>query len=134
MAHRAHVQKCAKVTANPRIIIDPFKVDFEGQFRLAPLPRFASENVKPQYGPTDHLAPPEYEYDGTRKAKFRVLNAPISVWPEEFIMFTEREAEGLGAVGPKVSEWLKAIARRAKTEREAVRRKSVTGQLVYAPP
>jgi len=59
------------------------------------------------------------------------MNAPISVWPEEFIMFAEREAEALGAVGPKVSEWLKAIARRAETERADMR---VQKAIDYAPP
>lgn len=35
----AHAKTCAKATAHPRIFRDPFKVDNEAQFRMAPLPR-----------------------------------------------------------------------------------------------
>ena len=130
-AHRAHIRTAAKRAANPLITEDPFKVDFEGQFRLAPLPRFAREGGRFRPNQDEGISAPDYEYDGTQKTDMRGLNAPISVWPEEFLMFAEREAEALGQVGPKVSDWLKAIAERAEKERETGR---LQRSLDYAPP
>jgi len=134
LARRAHVQKCAKAAANPLIIIDPFKVDFEGEFRLAPLSRFAREGE-----PVQHNRPQaEYKYDATRKADLRGLNSPISVWPEEFLIFAEIEADILGKAGPKVSLWLKAIAQRAEMQRvdAGIKRgsKKASEKMHHVPP
>jgi len=38
-ARRAHIRACAKACVNPAILIDPFRVDQDGLFRLPPVPR-----------------------------------------------------------------------------------------------
>jgi len=82
---KAHAQKCAKATAHPRIFRDPFRVDQEGQFRLAPLPRVKGLRRSPE----DVLATTpfymeRYDYNGMPVAKMTGYDAPACVWPAEF--------------------------------------------------
>ena len=63
---KARFRLCEKACVNPRTFKDPFKVDFEGEFRLAPIPRprqtnAASAKGKPRiYSKVDIC---EYGYD-----------------------------------------------------------------------
>jgi len=116
LAHRAHTKTCGKASAHPRIFNDPFKMDGEGDFRLAPLPRFERDKDMPTHNRPDA----DYEYDGTLVANLRGHKAPISVWPEEFLIFAEMEMEVLELAGLNVSAWLKAIAQRADAERSLI--------------
>jgi len=87
---KAHARKCARATAHPRIFRDPFRVDFEGQFRLAPLPRLSTPRRDPAAVP---FAIEDYNYDGTPIAKMSGFDAPVTVWPVEFRAAARLEAE-----------------------------------------
>lgn len=86
---KAHARKCVKATAHPKIMRDPFRVDFERQFRLAPLPRLSRPRCDPATVPFDIY---DYDYDGTPIAKMNGFDAPITVWPAEFRAAAELEA------------------------------------------
>lgn len=105
---REHIQSCAKACAHPRILRDPFRVDQEGQFRLPPMPRQAlTKKSKRIY---------EYDYDARPVTDFKGINAPITVWPEEFMVFMnweKRPQEEKVRDKPRrfafVDKWLAAI-------------------------
>jgi len=78
---KAHARKCARATAHPRIFRDPYRVDFEGQFRLAPLLRLSTPRRDPATVP---FVIEDYNYDGTPIAKMSGFDAPVTVWPIEF--------------------------------------------------
>ena len=82
-ARRAHARKCLKATAHPGIIRDRFRVDFEGQFRLPPLPRAPRAAGKSS-------AASEYTYDPRKLTYQSGVFAPAAVWPTEFYV-AERE-------------------------------------------
>jgi len=62
----AHAKRCARATAHPLIIRDPFRVDFDGQFRLAPVPRLKGTRRSPEEVlATDPDYMERYDYDAT---------------------------------------------------------------------
>jgi len=71
---KAHARKCARATAHPRIFRDPYRVDFEGQFRLAPLLRLSTPRRDPATVP---FVIEDYNYDGTPIAKMSGFDAPV---------------------------------------------------------
>lgn len=129
--NRTHAQNCAKASANPRTFNDPYKMDGDAEFRLAPLQRFGCEEGKPP-----RIKPEsDYEFNGMLMNNFRGHKAPISVWPEEFLVFAEIEDEIRGRAGPKVSEWLEAIGRKAEAQRKEKRAQARERKaLSHAPP
>lgn len=85
LRQKAHAQKCAKATAHPRIFRDPFRVDQEGQFRLAPVPRVKAVRRSPEevLATTPNYME-RYEYNAVPVAKMTGYDAPVTVWPAEF--------------------------------------------------
>lgn len=81
---RAHARLCAKACAHSNIRRDPFRVDQAGLFRLPPLPRQRGEAPQAQKNRA-------YRYDARPLNNFTGLNQPITVWPEEFIVFTQMD-------------------------------------------
>ena len=74
---RAHAKLCAKACVNPGIFKDPFRVDFDGYFRLPPVPR--APGMAGQTMPAR-----EYVYDARPVTKMTGIYAPAPVWPAEF--------------------------------------------------
>ena len=87
---KAHARKCAKACAHPRIIRDPFKVDGDGLFRLAPVPRLTAPRRESACIPFDIM---DYDFNGERLAKLTGADAPIMLWPVEFHMAERLERE-----------------------------------------
>ena len=74
---RAHAKLCAKACANPDIFKDPFRVDFDGYFRLPPVPRAPRAVGQSARGR-------EYIYDARPVTKLTGIYVPAAVWPAEF--------------------------------------------------
>ena len=85
---KAHVRKCARACVSPGILRDRIRMDFEGQFRLAPLPRrvgaVRQERIYTQASICDYFynAMPYYEMK---------TFGPATVWPAEFRAAAEAE-------------------------------------------
>lgn len=79
LERRARMRELMKANIHPRILRDPFRMDFEGWFRLPPQTRLKNPiNEHPQY--FDY----EYDFDPRPMADFSGIKTPITVWPEEF--------------------------------------------------
>ena len=76
-ARRERIRDCARACANPNIFKDPFRVDFDGNFRLPAVPRAPASGVKSS-------STREYEYDARPINKLTGIHAPAMVWPAEF--------------------------------------------------
>jgi len=89
---KARVRECGRATAHPLIFRDRCKMDFEGEFRLAPLPRGqrAARQVK-VYTETRIV---DYDWNNIPYAKETGFGAAI-VWPAEFYAAMAAEAEDL---------------------------------------
>ena len=80
---KAHARDCASACVNPRTLRDAYKVDRDGLFRLAPLPRLRGEGASRKaviytaqtIGDYRFNAVPIYRPDGL---------GPAPVWPIEF--------------------------------------------------
>jgi len=85
-ALKAHARLCAKACAPQGIYRDPFKMDREGQFRLAPLPRLSSSLSSGQPRKAviyTQLTISNYNYNAV--PVYRPHLGPASVSPFEFI-------------------------------------------------
>jgi hypothetical protein len=81
----AHAQKCAKAAAHPLIFRDPFRVDFDGQFRLAAVLCLRGTRRSPEVIlATDPYYMERYEYDAMRVTKMTGFYAPVVIYPAEF--------------------------------------------------
>jgi hypothetical protein len=104
--YREHIQRIAKAHAHPNIYRDPFRVDQDGEFRLPPMPRRASDKPKRKPSP--------YNYDARPVVDFKGLKQPIMVWPDEFFVFMNWEERPKDVKITKrrfafVDKWLAAI-------------------------
>ena len=85
-ALKAHARLCAKACAPQGIYRDPFKMDREGQFRLAPLPRLSANLSSGQPRKAviyTQLTISDYNYNAV--PVYRPQIGPASVSPFEFI-------------------------------------------------
>jgi len=80
---KAHARRCAKACVSERTYRDPFKLDCDGLFRLAPLPRRSSE-TKRQLTIYSELTIGDYEYNAMPVYKPEGLGI-ATVWPMEFM-------------------------------------------------
>jgi len=86
---KAWARDCARAAAPKGFVRDKVKMDCDGEFRLAPLPRGA--NAARQIRVYTALSISDYDWDGI---PFDTENGfgPISVWPVEFYAAMEIEA------------------------------------------
>ena len=129
---RVHIRDCAKACANPRIVRDPFRVDFEGEFRLAPLPRLS---VRGRRGVILSDGP-DYDYDAMRRVQFRGVRSVAVVWPCEFYA-----AMRLKRRPARPKPIVERARKPARTDRPALPvsllqpvPKPVLNPMLYAPP
>jgi len=78
---KERARMCGRATAHPNIVRDRYKMDFEGEFRLAPLPR--GERVGQQMRVYTQNTIIDYEWNNIPFAKERGFG-PAAVWPTEF--------------------------------------------------
>jgi len=91
LKRRARMRELMKANIHPRILRDPFRMDFDGWFRLPPQTRLKNPiNEHPQY--FDY----EYDFDPRPMADFRGIKTPITVWPEEFRAAADVRPMGIG--------------------------------------
>lgn len=87
---KARARRCMRACHNPLIVRDRFRMDFDGQFRLAPLPR--CERAPRQLKVYTQQTISEYDWDPTPFGKDDVLGVAI-VWPVEFYAAAALEAK-----------------------------------------
>jgi len=87
---KARKRACLKAGQNPRIVRDRCKVDVEGDFRLAPLPR--GERAPRQMRVYTANTIIDYDWNPLPFQKEKGFG-PASVWPEEFYAAMKIEAE-----------------------------------------
>jgi len=132
---RRHQDVFARLSAfvsNPRIVRDPFRVDFEGEFRLAPLPRLS---VRGRRGVILSDGP-DYNYDAMRRVQFRGVRSVAVVWPCEFYA-----AMRLKRRPARPKPIVERARKPARTDRPALPvsllqpvPKPVLNPMLYAPP
>lgn len=86
--HREHMKLCSKAAAHPRVFRDPCRLDQEGLFRLPSIRK--QINPRPTH---PNIITTEYSYDPRPIYKPSLFSSPIIVWPDEFLVFAEWEAE-----------------------------------------
>jgi len=91
---KARVRDCGRATAHPLIFRDHCKMDFEGQFRLAPLPRKPQGARKAKVYTQNTIV--DYTWNNIPFATQEGLG-PAIVWPAEFYAAMKAEAEILEA-------------------------------------
>jgi len=81
---KAHKRDCARACANPLTVRDPYKMDRDGLFRLAPLPRVRSKDSSKRE-PVIYSAQTigEYNFNAAPVYQPKGLGA-APVWPIEF--------------------------------------------------
>jgi len=89
---KARVRECGRATAHPLVFRDKCKVDFEGEFRLAPLPRGPMGLRQVKVYTQNTIV--DYVWNNIPFAKEKGFG-PASVWPVEFYAAMELEAEHL---------------------------------------
>ena len=87
---KARKRACARASHNPLIVRDKCKLDFEGQFRLAPLPR-AKRGPRQMRVYTQNTII-EYDWNPIPFQEEKGFG-PASVWPVEFYAAMKIEAE-----------------------------------------
>lgn len=90
---KARVRKCMRASAHPLIFRDRCKMDFDGLFRLAPLPRGARVSGRVRVYTQNSIA--DYEWNPIPYAKIEGLG-PASLWPAEFHAAEAVEGEDKG--------------------------------------
>jgi len=78
---KAHARLCGRATAHPLILRDRVKMNFDGLFRLAPLPR--GERAKRRLKIYTQNTIVDYDWNNIPFAKETGFG-PASVWPAEF--------------------------------------------------
>ena len=106
---KAHARRCAKACVCDRTYRDPYKLDCDGMFRLAPLSRRSSKTKrqltiysKQTIGEYKYNAIPVYKPDGLGIA---------TVWPMEFYAAMALEAEDQSAAAKDVNSPACILAR-----------------------
>jgi len=103
---KAHKRDCARACANPLTVRDPYKMDRDGLFRLAPLPRQRGEDGakhQPVIYSTQTIG--DYSFNAAPIYKPEGLGA-APVWPVEFyaaigfrLMYERRQYEQMDLSG-----------------------------------
>lgn len=93
---KARVRECGRATAHPRIFRDRYKMDFDGQFRLAPLPRAKRTSGQMTIYTQNTIV--DYEWNNVPFAETEGLG-PASVWPVEFYAAAKAEDEAEDETG-----------------------------------
>jgi len=75
MARRARMRELMRPNVHPGILRDPYRIDFDGWFRLPPQLRLTNPIADADY---------EYDFDPRPMANFIGIRTPITVWPDEF--------------------------------------------------
>ena len=98
---KAHARRCAKVCVSDGTYRYPYKLDCDGMFRLAPLPRVKRQGVRRltiyselTIGDYEYNAMPVYKPDGLGIA---------TVWPMEFYAAMALEVEDQSAASKDVN-------------------------------
>ena len=135
-ARRAHIRACAKACVNPAILIDPFRVDQDGLFRLPPVPRAPRSLQK-----AGRKRLREYTYDARPRTKLTGHFAPAPVWPAEFYLaergnIAAQDRAKAFAFGPTPGGKRHPARRDISGARRRVQRagRAPAGVRVYAPP
>lgn len=89
---KARKRDCVRASAHPNIVRDRVKVDFDGLFRLAPLPR--TERITRRAVIYTQNTISDYDWNPIPFAKVEGFG-PATVWPAEFYAAMELEAEVL---------------------------------------
>lgn len=77
---KSHARKCGRATAHPRVFRDRYRMDFAGEFRLAPLPRAPrGERVVRVYTESSIV---DYDWNNIPIAKVTGFG-PAMIWPAE---------------------------------------------------
>ena len=87
---KAHVRKCTRVGLSPLVTRDRFKMDFDGMFRLPPLPRIASSARSVKVYTKNSIV--DYDFNPVPFAKLSGFG-PAMVWPVEFYAAMGMEME-----------------------------------------
>jgi len=86
---KARVRECGRATAHPLVFRDRYKMDFEGEFRLAPLPRGPRGEARVKVYTKNTIV--DYVWNNIPFAEEKGFG-PASVWPVEF--YAAMEVEG----------------------------------------
>lgn len=86
---KARVRMCQRATASPNIFRDRFRVDFEGEFRLAPLPRGPQVTRQIVVYTAETIS--DYDWNAMRLEPI-TGPGPAIVWPAEFYAAMKAEA------------------------------------------
>ena len=86
---KAHARKCMRACVHPNIVRDRVKVDFDGLFRLAPIPKGAARTRLEKVYTQNSIV--DYRWNPIPFAKDKSFG-PASVWPAEFYAAIEIEA------------------------------------------
>ena len=99
---KAHARLCGRATAHPLILRDRVKMDFDGMFRLAPLPRGPRRKRRVKVYTQNTIV--DYDWNNIPFAKDTGFG-PASVWPAEFYaaMAAEGDVENPHSSPPCVS-------------------------------
>jgi len=85
---KAHARKCGRATAHPRVFRDRYRMDFAGEFRLAPLPRAPRGKFQIKVYTQNSIT--EYDWNNIPFAKETGFG-PAMLWPEEVFVAMEIE-------------------------------------------
>ena len=97
---KAHARRCAKACVSDGTYRDPYKLDCDGMFRLAPLPR-AKRQGKRQLTIYSELTIGDYNYNAMPVYKPDGLGI-ATVWPMEFYAAMALEVEDKNAASKDV--------------------------------
>lgn len=86
---KAHARNCKRASAHPLIFRDHCKMDFDGLFRLAPLPRGVRIAGRVRVYTQNSIV--DYEWNPIPYAKVEGVG-PASLWPAEFYAAEAAEA------------------------------------------
>ena len=89
---KAHARMCGRAAAHPLVFRDRVKMDFDGLFRLAPLPRGERANRQLKIYTQNSIV--DYDWNAVPFSKVDGFG-PASVWPVEFYAAMAIEAEVL---------------------------------------
>ena len=85
---KEHVRKCARACVSPNVVRDRIRMDFEGQFRLAPIPRQKGSVRKEKIYTEASIV--DYTYNAVPYHEVKNFG-PATVWPAEFRAAIEAE-------------------------------------------
>ena len=114
---KAHARRCAKACVSEGTYRDPYKLDCDGMFRLAPLPRAKRQGAR-KLTIYSELTIGEYEYNAVPVYKPEGLGI-ATVWPMEFYAAMALEAEDQNAAAKDVIPHTCILAQQNKDPRSA---------------